>query len=291
MVEVHDKGDLTYGILPHLAAEIEEAGLLGLVERCDFLYQQAFYANAELAILFDLKKAPGEYEREVICAPCFFTCVGIALADACFMNCARLFDGGGNVTVGTFLEMCASMTGEIDSRACEVYRDRPDFDDKKPIRHPLTPDEERFYPQQDVKLQRCDDQLFGGGHCEPVFVNMTASDLVELWQKRYSGLGKLIERLRRQRNKVFAHNDAATLDYESFVSKCPLTFGEMQRLIDFALGITIETVAIVVGDNRPRLPRNIGDLRGLLNYVDVGMEAVEQQAEDLRAGRLAMGDL
>ena len=205
------------------------------------------------------------------------------------MNCARLFDGGGNVTVGTFLEMCASMTGEIDSRACGVYRDRPDFDDKKPIRHPLALDEERFYPQV-VELQRCDERLFGGGHREPVFVNMTAAELVELWQKRYSGLGKLIERLRRQRNKVFAHNDAVTLDYESFVSECPLTFGEMQRLIDFALDATIETVAIVVGDNRPRLPKNIGDLLGLLKYVDAGMEAVEQQAEDLRAGRPAMGD-
>lgn len=166
MVEAYDKGDLTYGILSHLAVEIEE-GLLGLVERCDFLYQQAFYANAELAILFDLKKVPGEYEREVICAPCFFTCVGIALADACFMNCARLFDGGGNVTVGTFLEMCASMSDEIDLRACEVYRNRPNFDDKKPIRHPLALDEERFYPQV-VELQRCDEQLFGGEHREPV---------------------------------------------------------------------------------------------------------------------------
>lgn len=290
MVEVYDKGDLTYGILPHLAAEIEEEGLLGLVERCDFLYQQAFYANAELAILFDLKKAPGEYEHEVICAPCFFTCVGIALADACFMNCARLFDGVGNVTVGTLLKMCASMSTGIDARASAARREHPDFDSEKPIKHPLASDEERFYPQ-DVELQRCDEQLFGDGHHEPVFVNMTAADLIGLWQKRYSGLGKLIERLRKQRNKVFAHNDVATLDYESFVSECPLTFGEMQRLIDFALDVTIETIAAVTGDNRPRSPRNIGDLRGLLDYVDAGMEVVEQQAEDLRGGRPAMGDL
>ena len=42
--------------------------------------------------------------------------------------------------------------------------------------------------------------------------------------------------------------------------------------------MTIGTLAAVAGDNRPRLPINVEDLRGLLNCVDAGMEAVEQQA-------------
>ena len=138
-------------------------------------------------------------------------------------------------------------------------------------------DEERFY-FRDVERQRRIDKLFGGNRGDAVYVCMSAVELVELWQKRYNSLSKLTGRLRTQRNKVFAHNDAVSLDYESFASMFPLTFGELQQLIDFALDVTIGTLAAVAGDNRPRLPINVEDLRGLLNCVDVGMEAVEQQA-------------
>lgn len=271
-----DGKDLRFGLRSDVAEKMEESGLLDLIERCDFLYQQAFYANAELAILCDLRRIPGEYERDVICAPCFFNCARIALADSCFMNCARLFDYDGDVTIGALLKMCAAASVEIDARACEIYGKRPGIDGCKPIKHTLTRDEERFYPQ-DVERQRRIDKLFGDNRGDAVYVRMSAVELIELWQKRYNGLSKLTGRLRTQRNKVFAHNDAASLDYESFVSKFPLTFGELQQLIDFALDVTTGTLAAVAGDNRPRLPINVEDLRGLLNCVDTGMKAVERQ--------------
>lgn len=262
---------------------MEKSGLLDLVECCDFLYQQAFYANTELAILFDLKKLPGEYEREVICAPCFFSCARIALADSCFMNCARLFDRDGDVTIGALLKMCAAASVEIDARACDIYGKRSGIDGCKSIKHALARDEERFY-FRDVERQRRIDKLFGDNRGDAVYVRMSAVELIELWQKRYSSLSKLADRLRTQRNKVFAHNDAVSLDYESFVGKFPLAFGELQQLIDFALDVTIGTLAAVAGDNRPRLPRNVEDLRGLLNCVDTGMKAVEQQTVSAFSG-------
>ena len=276
MAAIIDGKDLRFGLRSDVAEKVEKSGLLDLVECCDFLYQQAFYANTELAILFDLKKLPGEYEREVICAPCFFSCARIALADSCFMNCARLFDRDGNVTIGALLKMCASASVEIDARACDVYGKRSGIDGCKSIKHALARDEERFY-FRDVERQRRIDNLFGDNRGDAVYVCMSAVELVELWQKRYNSLSKLTGRLRTQRNKVFAHNDAVSLDYESFASMFPLTFGELQQLIDFALDVTIGTLAAVAGDNRPRLPINVEDLRGLLNCVDTGMKAVEQQ--------------
>lgn len=282
MPAIIDGKDLRFGLRSDVAEKVEKSGLLDLVERCDSLYQQAFYANAELAILFDLKKLPGEYEREVICAPCFFSCARIALADSCFMNCARLFDRDGDVTIGALLKMCAAASVEIDARACDIYGKRPGIDGCKPIKHALARDEERFY-FRDVERRRID-KLFGDNRGDAVYVRMSAVELVELWQKRYNSLSKLTGRLRTQRNKVFAHNDAASLDYESFVSKFPLTFGELQQLIDFALDVTIGTLAAVAGDNRPRLPINVEDLRGLLNCVDTGMKAVEQQTVSAFSG-------
>lgn len=117
MAAIIDGKDLRFDCHSDVAERVEKSGLLDLVKRCDLLYQQAFYANAELAILFDLKKLPGESEREVICAPCFFSCARIALADSCFMNCARLLDRDGDVTIRSLLKMCAAVSAEIDARA------------------------------------------------------------------------------------------------------------------------------------------------------------------------------
>ena len=54
-----------------------DAGLLELFKRCSYLYNEAFYANTELAILRELSKASSDYENEVICAGCFLSLIHI----------------------------------------------------------------------------------------------------------------------------------------------------------------------------------------------------------------------
>lgn len=80
------------------------AGLLELLERCSYLYNEAFYANTKLAILRELSKASSDYENEVICAGCFFSFTQLALTESCFMNCARLFDAKSDVSIGNLIE-------------------------------------------------------------------------------------------------------------------------------------------------------------------------------------------
>lgn len=80
------------------------AGLLELFERCSYLYNEAFYANTELAILRELSKASFDYENEVICAGCFFSFTQLALTESCFMNCARLFDAKSDISIGNLIE-------------------------------------------------------------------------------------------------------------------------------------------------------------------------------------------
>lgn len=43
------------------AKNVKDAGLLELFERCNYLYNEAFYANTELAILRELSKASSDY--------------------------------------------------------------------------------------------------------------------------------------------------------------------------------------------------------------------------------------
>lgn len=81
-----------------------DAGLLELFKRCSYLYNEAFYANTELAILRELSKASSDYENEVICAGCFFSFTQLALTESCFMNCTRLFDAKSDISIGNLIE-------------------------------------------------------------------------------------------------------------------------------------------------------------------------------------------
>ena len=100
------------------AKNVKDAGLLELLERCSYLYSEAFYANTELAILRELSKASSDYENEVICAGCFFSFTQLALTESCFMNCARLFDAKSDVSIGNLIEDVKSHSAEID--ACNL---------------------------------------------------------------------------------------------------------------------------------------------------------------------------
>ena len=96
------------------------AGLLELLERCSYLYNEAFYANTKLAILRELSKASSDYENEVICAGCFFSFTQLALTESCFMNCARLFDAKSDVSIGNLIEDVKSHSAEIDALAISL---------------------------------------------------------------------------------------------------------------------------------------------------------------------------
>lgn len=262
------------------AAKIElNAGLLELFKRCSYLYNEAFYANTELAILRELSKASSDYENEVICAGCFFSFTQLTLTESCFMNCARIFDAKSDVSIRNLIEDVSSHSAEIDALAISIFSGRPNFDRLNPIVHPLAEDEERFYPKE-VKSQRSYEKLFGN-HYEMVTVCITTNDLSNLWRKRLNGLNKPTAMLRDQRNKVFAHSDMEALNYDELVRRLPLTYGEIQKLIDFALDVTIELLAKITGIEKDRLPKNCNDILGLLKYVEVGMKAVKQHLGNL----------
>lgn len=105
------------------AKKVIDAGLLELIERCNYLYQEAFYANTELAILRELSKASSDYENEVICAGCFFSFTQLALTESCFMNCARLFDAKSDVSIRNLIEDVKSHSAEIDALAISIFGD------------------------------------------------------------------------------------------------------------------------------------------------------------------------
>lgn len=290
MNEVISSKGLRFGLTSEVAQRVDDAGLLDLVEYCHFLYEQAFHANTELEIYRAMMKAPSQFESDVICAPCFFGVVRMCLVESIFMNCARLYDSSGEISLGTLIELAGKRAESIDVRARALGSGRLSFDADKPIAHALAADEERFYQEQTSEQRKWDDVLSEVGRRDSenvlegtkrqtcrstVVASVTAAELIDLWTKRLNGLSKLSDNLREQRNKVFAHNGIESLGYEDLIEKSPLKFGDVQRLVDLALDVTIGLVEITSGVLWPRKPVNANDIEGLLSYVDMGMKSLE----------------
>lgn len=275
MAQLSSNKDHNLGRTIEIADKKVDVCLHELLDHCSHLYQEAFYANTELAIVREVSKASTDYDHDVLCAGCFFSIAQLTLTESCFMNCARLFDGNSTISIGRLLEEASSYLAEIEGCAVSIYGGRPDFIESKPIVHPLAQDEERFYPKE-VEAQRSFEDLFDAPH-KDVRIHITAQELLNLWNKRLNGLNKLNNILRKYRNKIFAHSDIEALNYDEFVKRLPLTYSEIQKLIDFALDLTIELTGIITSVQKPRLPVNYNDIQGLLNYVNAGMEAVEQR--------------
>lgn len=296
MTDIFDTESLSFGLPRDVSVAVERADFLGFIEQCYFLYSQAFAANNELAIYRALHEAPAKFKRDVICAPCFFAYFQLCLIESCFMNCARPYDANGDLSLRSLLCGVKERSGDFDNRACELNLQRPGFEADKPIRHKLASDEERFYLEEVEQQRKWDELALNLGrpsdsaenearssiaYRSPVVVAMTSAELVDLWTKRLSGLNRVTDHLREQRNKIYAHSDFEALNYDALVDGAPITIGDAQKLIDFALDITIELCAIVSGIVWPRKAGNCNDVEGLLNYVNLGMAAADRNLFDI----------
>lgn len=279
--------NLCSGVTTEAFSRVKNVGLGDLLERCHFLYVQAFDANNEMSILCELQNTPTKYEKDVTCAPCYLGYSKLCLTESCFMNCARLYDSTGDLSLEKLLKSVYGLASTIDENIRAPHEREMDFNTDKPIRHSLSSDEERFY-QNRVDAQRGLENLaaeMGSYKPEvnrpPAVIDMATRELHGLWTKRLKGLNKIVKRLRKQRNKAYAHCGIESLNYDELADRFPIKFSEMQQLIDFALDVTIELAAIITGEWRPRRARNVNDINGLFQYVNLGMLALDGECEAL----------
>ncbi len=73
----------------------------------------------------------------------------------------------------------------------------------------------------------------------PVRVDLTFPEFLDLYQKRFNGLSKKRDNIRMQRNKLYAHNDEKRIvNSENLPNRYPISYPDVQEMIDFALDCT-----------------------------------------------------
>lgn len=248
-----------------------------LIQYARELHQEAFDANQYYLLMQQYWQYQKDYVAEMKLSPTFYNVVYGALLKACFMEIAKLYDqSNGAISIGSFLKQCRENTSVFP----EYQNDFTVEDNGKvysfpiPYQHQLKPEEERFFKDQ-VESQRAIFKAFDipDSESKAVTVGLTFSDFLELYQKRFCSLSKKQDCIRERRNKIYAHNDEQRFnDMDSILRKNPITYPDIQELIDFALDCTGLILGALTGECPARQYANLDDWDNTLWFAQLGIK-------------------
>ena len=248
-----------------------------LIKLAEDLYQSAFDANAYYSIMIQYREMSKKYNDEINLSPAFYQVVYEALQKACFMEIAKLYDKTSDaVSIGLLLKYCRDNLDLFPEYrdTVTIKEEGKEYSFQVPYQHYLKPKEECFY-KDEVKSQREIQKLFAASDYDkvPVRIDLTFSEFLRLYQKRFYSLSKKQENIRVQRNKIYAHNDENHILTEKKVwDKNPVTYLDIQELIDFALDCTRLILGVLTGISRAENYGNIDDLEGTLIFARLGLK-------------------
>lgn len=260
-----------------------------LIIHAEDLYHNAFDANAYYLIMKQYGKVCRDYKEEMNLSPAFYQVVYGALQRACFMEIAKIYDKSKDViSLGMLLGECQDNIEVFpEYRTTITYEeDGKEYFIQVPYKRFLKPSEECFF-REEVKSQREIFKLldYSNSDTMPVQVELKFSEFLELHKKRFRSLSKKRERIRVQRNKIYAHNDEkCILNEEKVWEKYPITYSDTEELIVFALDCTRLILGALTNVDRAEKYVNIDDWEGTLmiarlglKYRDYDLQQKEQQ--------------
>lgn len=258
-----------------------------IIRIAEELHQGAFDAKAYYLIMQQYRKNQRNYAEEMKVSPAFYHTVYDALMKACFMEIAKLYDtSNGVVSIGTLLVKCEGNQDLFPKyrETLTVDHDGTTFFYPIPYQHQLKPQEECFFKDR-VEADR---KLFAAFDIPdadnvPVRVDLTFPEFLDLYQKRFNGLSKKRDNIRMQRNKLYAHNDEKRIvNSENLPNRYPISYPDVQEMIDFALDCTGLILGILTDVNHATQYSNIDDWEGTLMLARLGLKYQEydfQQSE------------
>ncbi len=255
-----------------------------LIKIAKELHKEAFDANAYYLIMQQYKQFKNKYSPEMQLSPAFYNVVYDALQKACFMEIAKLYDQSKDViSIGWFLTKCQENISFFPEYRdiIKINDDGVEYSFPVPYQHHLKTEEECFFKKQ-VESQRAIFKIFNIDSSEstPVQVDLTFPEFLDLYCKRFRSLSKKKENIRVQRNKIYAHNDTMRImNEETIYQQNPITYPDIQELIDFALDCIGLILGILTGICPATEYSNIDDWEGTLMLAKLGLKYQNYDSE------------
>lgn len=261
-----------------------------LVDRANNLYEEAFTANQYWLIVKQLSDAQGKYQEEMNLAPVFMWYSSSALMDALIMRLAKLYETGDAIGLRSLLQAWhenISLFPEnrgIDETTIDgrVYRDILPFkvkirrEDKALYNDAAAEHQNRVKMLQDLFPEENFDMVD-----ETFELEVSREKLQKHYLMRISKLNEVIDNLRNQRNKIYAHYNAETnFDFESVYKAYPIRMKDLEELVQLAMDICGTCVELLTGVCKAREYSNMG-VDPLFRMAQIGLLYQDQYINDL----------
>lgn len=226
-----------------------------IMKMIDFLWRSTFDANGYFQVIKQFEDNRIKYSDEMEVSSAFYLYTYNALVIATFSEVSRLFDKGGNTNLEILMKYCEKHTLLIQ----QIW-DENNFDEEKNLYHTFKDDEKEFF------IKELGAKLF-----PTESIKLSLETKFKLFRWKYNKLNQVVENLKSQRDKIYSHNDAKSIEsMDKYIKRYPISIENMELLIVFSLEYLQFLIAIITNTNKPSHAINIDDWEGTLMLVQLG---------------------
>lgn len=234
------------------------------------LWQQTLNANSYYLILKQYNDYFKDYKDEISMSSAFYSLAYQAMQNALFIELSKLYDKTkGAINLRYLLKLCE------EYRCFPEYREFPDKNGgivKAPYIHRIKTGEEWYFKEY-IEKDNMIMELFENSNKDEEIKEMCALEYIDFLVKQYNSIKTITEKLTRQRNKIYAHNDGELkFNIKECLENNPLYFSDIQTLIDYALDVTRFVIGALTGIEKATTYANVDDWKGTLDYVRLGVK-------------------
>lgn len=260
-----------------------------LIKKLDIFMNQARQANCYFLIIKQFLENRSNYPDEMSLSSAFYSFTYNALVVSTFMELAKIYDSHKYSTnIQKLFKECKENISYFPTfhSEHEITIDGKKHAYTLPFTH-IVKEEEKDFFKSEIEKKHSFRELLGTSDL-PFQVEMTIERFFDLYEWRLSKLELQIGNLLKQRNKVYAHNDEATMNtnIDDVIKKFSLNYEEIEKLIAFALDFCQFAYAMLTGINKCSAPINIDDWQNTLMLTKLGEKyqdiEVEKQVEDFK---------
>ncbi|MFR4954600.1 AbiU2 domain-containing protein [Enterococcus gallinarum] len=260
-----------------------------LIAKVDVFMNQARQANCYFLIIKQFIENRTKYHEEIAVSSAFYSYTYNALVVATFMELSKIYDS--HPQSSNIQKLVADCKKEINYfpkslSKIEFEQDGEKHEFTPSFQHIVKENEQDFF-RVEIEQEQPFRELLGSTEL-PIRVDMTLERFFELYEWHMQRLEPKIKNLLKQRNKVYAHNDEATMkkSLDDVINEFALNHKEITELISFALDFCQFAYAMLTDINKATAPVNIDDWENTLRAVRLGEKYkevdIQKQIEELK---------
>lgn len=255
-----------------------------LIKKIDIFMNQARQANCYYLIVKQFQENRANYHEEMAVSSAFYSYTYNALVVATFMELSKIYDS--HPQSSNIQKLVADCRNELSyfpktRPKIEFEQDGEKHEFTPSFQHIVKENEHDFF-RVEIEKEQPFRELLGSTEM-PIRVDITLERYFELYEWHIQRLEPKIKNLLKQRNKVYAHNDEATMkkSLDDVINEFGLNHKEITDLISFALDFCQFAYAMLTNINKATAPVNIDDWEGTLRLVGIGKKYQEVEIKNM----------